>query len=155
MVPLGNKLMDLAQKAQGNLLSKTQHAVQISDPKTRLEVQESLDHAVNILGIANIMAIFEEHLPKRYWVKVLREPKITKKLRAFRHLRFCANNGFTERRAKENAKDFDAAFLNAGEVAWLAQYDADRIILRTGATQQVYQEVRLAFERAIVAVHNA
>jgi len=79
---LGQELMQQAQGAQGNLLSKTRHADSISDPAIRLDVQKKLDHAVNLLAIANLMAIFEDHLPKKYWATVFRSPSLAKELRA-------------------------------------------------------------------------
>ena len=87
---LGQGLIQQAHDAQGQLLSKTQHAVSISDPQVRQSVQSKLDHSVNLIAIANVMAIFEHHFPRRYWVKVYKDPTLTKQLRAFRHMQHCA-----------------------------------------------------------------
>lgn len=151
---LGQDLMQQAHDAQGQLLSRTQHAVSISDPQIRQSVQFKLDHSVNLLAIANIMAIFENHFPRRYWVKVYNDPKLTKQLRAFRHMQHCAVYGFTGVRASDNRFDFDHMFTPSSKPNWIAKLSADELILNNGAAAHVFQAVRTAWERGIVAVHQ-
>ncbi|WP_368343642.1 hypothetical protein [Pelagovum sp. HNIBRBA483] len=151
---LGQDLMQQAHDAQGQLLSKTQHAVSISDPQVRQSVQSKLDHSVNLLAIANIMAIFEYHFPRKYWVKTYNDPKLTKQLRAFKHMQHCAIYGFTGVRATNNRVDFDRVFSASSKPNWIASLSDDELFLSNGAAAHVYQVVRTAWERAIVAVHQ-
>lgn len=151
---LGQELIQQAQQAHGNLMSKTQHAVSISDPQIRQQVQDKLDHAVNLLAIANVMAIFERHLPKEYWARAYRDPTITKQLRAFRHIRFCAANGFTGLRASENKTDFDKEYLAGDLPNWISSCNQHELFVKSGAAEFVFQVIRRAWERGIVAIHS-
>ena len=150
----GQELMQLSQQAHGYFVAKTRHAITISDPILRADIQAKLDHSVNLVAIANVMAVFEQSLPKKYWVRVFRDTELTKQLRAFRHIRFSAVNGLTAKRASENSTDFDKLFRPNDLPNWISVLTDSELILNDGAAEYVFRVVKTAYDRGITAVHN-
>lgn len=154
VIDLGRDLMQQAQDAHGFFTTKTRFAVSYSDTAQRQKVQEKLDHAVALLAVANIMAIFEKHLPKKYWTKVFQDPATTKKLRAYRHVRLCAVNGFTGERAIENTKDFDKQMASDEKLLGITSFSSSELMLDETAANHAFQFIRGLYDRAVIKVHS-
>jgi hypothetical protein len=89
LTTLGQELVTQNQDALGWLCSQTRNAVTYSDPLARQRVQSNLDHAVGLLCVAHIMALFEKYLPYNYWPELLNQDEL-QRLIAYRHIRNCA-----------------------------------------------------------------
>ena len=151
---LGRELMQQAQDAHGFFTTKTRHAVSYSDLATRQDVQNKLDHAVALLAIANLMAVFEDHLPKKYWTKVLHDSAVTMRLKAYRHIRFSAISGFTGSRAKYNKSDFDKVMASSSPLRGVRSYDNCSVFLDEQAASIAFAFVNQIYSQAIVKIHH-
>lgn len=151
---LGQELLQQAQDAHGFFTTKTRHAVGYSDPATRQRVQENLDHAVAALAIANIMAIFENRLPKKYWVTIFQDSKVTVRLKAYRHIRYSTIHGFTHSRADENKLDFDKIMSGENPLRGIRSYSDDEVFLEETAANFAFEFIQRQFNVAIVKIHE-
>lgn len=151
---LGRELLQQAQDAHGFFTTKTRYAIGYSDPVARQQVQEKLDHAVALLAIANIMAIFEDRLPRKYWTKIFQEPAITVRLKAYRHIRFSAINGFIGTRASENKLDFDKTMSGNSPLRGVRSYDDESVFLDESAASFALSFLNEAYSKAVVKVHQ-
>lgn len=154
IIDLGQELTQQAQDAHGFFTTKTRYAVSYQDLATRQRVQEKLDHAVAMLAIANIMAIFEKQLPKKFWTTIFQDSKITVRLKAYRHIRYSAVNGFTGSRAKEHRADFDKVMSGTNALRGIKLHTDQIILLDETAANFAFEFIRRQYERAIVKIHQ-
>lgn len=151
---LGTELIQQAQDAHGFFTTKTRYAVSYSDQNMRQQVQERLDHAVNILAIANIMAIFEQYILEKYWPIIFADESIILHLKAYRHIRFSAIYGFTMQRAAENHQEFDNIMSSSDPIRGVSEYSQKALKLGETSAYYASEYVRRQYEKAIVRIHQ-
>lgn len=151
---LGQELVGEAHHLQAYFLQKTRHAVSYPDKDYREKVQAKLDHSATVFAIANQMAAFESLFPKRFWTKILRDANVTVRLKAYRHIRFSAINGFTGNRASENRVDFDKIMSSSSPLLGVIEHDNEKFVLNLDAVHHFQPFVHKQWERAVVRVHQ-
>jgi len=151
---LGQELIQQSQDVYGFFVTKTAYAVTYNDVNKRVEIQQKLDSAVAMFGIANLMTIFEDHFPYRYWAQILSDPKVTVRLKAYRHLRYCAINGILGKRVDIHRGDFNRIMLSDLPVRGVSSYDDDYILLSILAPNYAFSFVREQWSKATVLVAN-
>lgn len=154
IIDLGRELMQQAQDAHGFFTTKTRYAISYPDPAKTKDVQLKLDHAVALLAIANIMAIFEDRIPKKYWTKILNDPSTTTRLKAYRHIRFSAINGFVGTRANENTIDFNKVMAGGDPLQGVLSFDGETVFLNEQAANHAITFVTQAYQKVVVKIHQ-
>lgn len=151
LLDLGRDLANQNQDALGWLCSTTRNVVTYSDPETRKRVQSNLDHAVGMLCVAHVMAAFEKGFPSDYWSNVLSESEILR-LKAYRHIRGCASNGFTGDRPTTDYNEFDLV-MTTSPLRGVISHKENSIFLAPDIVNDLCVLVRGITDRAIVAAH--
>lgn len=153
LLVLGKELITQNQDALGWLCSTTRNVVTYSDPATRQRVQRNLDHAVGLLCVAHLMALFEQKFPSIYWPTIL-DPQEVERLGAYRHIRNCAANGFTGARPSADHEAFNAIMNSCHPLRGVLSYTDDAIELSPDVLSDLCVLVREITNRAIVAAHQ-
>lgn len=128
IVDLNSKLIQEHQEAHGHFCTNTRNAVSISDPVARERIQADLNHGVGLFCAAHTMAIFEKAIPSRFWDKIF-EPDDIIRLKALRHIRRCAANGFTGDRVQVDAVEFDTVMASNHPLRGVETFDASQLRL--------------------------
>ena len=153
LVKLGQTWQVETQDAYGHLTSKTRHAVGVSDPETRARIQGNLDHAVGLLCVAHAMTLFEKGFPSEFWPKYLEDSEV-QILKAYRHLRRCAANGFVGDRVDEDREDFDAVMTSDQRFQGVDKFDENTLRLTERITSEVMPFLQMATNKALVATYQ-
>lgn len=153
LTTLGQELVTQNQDALGWLCSKTRNAVTYSDPQTRQRVQDNLDHAIGLLCVAHIMAVFEKYLPCNYWPALLTQEEL-QRLKAYRHIRNCAANGFTGLRPTADHAEFNTVMASQHPLRGVMEYTDASIFLSPDVLNDLSAFVRRVSNMAIVAAHR-
>ena len=153
LVELGQILLKQSQDAFGYLHSSTRHVIGYSDPEERNRVQNNLNHAVSLLSVAHVMSIFEQKLPSIYWNLVL-EPNDIELIKAYRHIRQCACNGFTGIRSDIDYLEFDSIMTSDTPLSGIEFYDDKSIVLNEHIGLNALEFIRRITDKAIVSASN-
>jgi hypothetical protein len=153
LLVLGQELATQNQDALGWLCSTTRNVVSYSDPQTRQRVQHNLDHAVGLLCVAHIMAVFELGFPNIYWPVIL-DPADVRRLFAYRHIRCCAANGFTGVRPQDDYADFDLVMASDLPLRGVINHTDKAIVLSLDVLSDLSLFTREVINKAIVAAHH-
>lgn len=153
LIVLGQELVTQNQDALGWLCSTTRNVVTYSDPATRQRVQHNLDHAVGLLCVAQMMAVFEAGFPRNYWPALLNSHEV-QRLNAYCHIRSCAANGFTGARPLTDHADFDLVMTSSCPLSGVINYTDRTIELSLDVISELSILVREITNKAIVAAHQ-
>jgi len=153
LLVLGQELATQNQDALGWLCSTTRNVVPYSDPEASKRVQRNLDHAVGMLCVAHIMAVFEAGFPGNYWPALLSSHDV-QRLKAYRHVRNCAANGFTGTRPPADYADFDSVMTSSCPLRGVISYTDNSLVLSTDVLSDLCVLVREITNKAIVAAHQ-
>jgi hypothetical protein len=150
---LGQEIATQNQDAFGWLCSTTRNVVTYADPATRQRVQRNLDHAVGLLCVAHMMAVFEAGFPCNYWPALLSSHDV-QRLNAYRHIRNCAANGFTGDRPQADHADFGSVMTSNSPLRGVISYTHDTIVLSQDVLSDLCALIQDITNRAIVAAHH-
>lgn len=128
IIALNTTMITETQEAHGQFCTRTRYAVSVQDQAARKRIQADLDHGVGLFCAAHVMAIFEKALPSKHWDDIF-EPDDLQRLKALRHIRRCAANGFTGDRCQDDAAEFDAVMASGQPLRGVEDFDATQIRL--------------------------
>lgn len=149
-----SELQQQSQDAFGFFSTKTRHAVGYSDPIKRKEVQEKLDHAVGLLAVAHVMALFEDSFPQEYWTDIIDDDSNYKTLMAYRHVRHCAANGFTGKRPDEDHEFFDEIMNSESPLRGVDSFESDELFLEESVGNYAHTFLSGLMNKIIVELHK-
>lgn len=146
----------LSQGAFGFFSTQTRHAVSYQNLEIRERVQNELDHAVALLGIAHVMSIFEENFPNTYWDEIITDQDSLNKLKAYKHIRNITVNGFTGKRTMDdNEYDFFNEVMNSEKpLQGVKSFSDEKVLLTESAGIFAHTFISDITNTIVVEVHR-
>lgn len=151
---LNTKIITETQGALVQFCTRTRYAVSVQDQAARKRIQADLDHGVGLFCAAHVMAIFEKALPSEHWDDIF-EPDDVILLKALRHIRRCAANGFTGDRVQDDAVEFDAVMASGRPLRGVESFDAAQIRLSEMIGFDAFPILQGLANKALIEVHQA
>ena len=152
IVALNTTMITETQEAHGQFCTRTRYAVSVQDQTVRQRIQADLDHGVGLFCAAHVMAIFEKALPSKYWDDIF-EPDDLLLLKALRHIRHCAANGFTGDRVQDDAAEFDTVMASDKPLRGVESFDAAQIRLSEQIGIHALPILQGLANKALIKVH--
>lgn len=148
-----NTMIGEHQEAHAIFCTRTRYAVSVQDQVARQRIQADLDHGVGLFCAAHVMAIFEKAIPSKHWDDIF-EPDDILRLKALRHIRRCAANGFTGDRVQEDAAEFDAVMASGQPLRGVESFDATEIRLSEMIGIDALPILQDLANKAVIKVHQ-
>jgi len=151
---LNTKMITEIQEAHGHFCTRTRYAVSVQDPIARQRIQADLDHGVGLFCAAHVMATFEKALPSEHWNDIF-EPDDVLLLKALRHIRRCAANGFTGDRVQDDAMEFDVVMASSQPLRGIMSFDSNHIRLSEQVGINALPILQGLANKALIEVYQA